>query len=221
MDSRLSEWKELGTAAISDALDRLGISGQCDGIFPLDRAFQIAGPAFTVQMLPAGITGKSVGDFVDNVPSDSIIVIDNGRRTDVTVWGDLLTATAYRRGIGGTVIDGVCRDVGGALQISYPLFSRGVFMRTGKDRVATENVNVPVALGNIRVDPGDWIVGDADGVVVIPREKTAEVFAEARIIYETEERIRILVKAGYPLVEARDKHSYHRLQRPSKRSIRI
>nr|WP_221179402.1 RraA family protein [Streptomyces botrytidirepellens] len=94
------------------------------------------GPAFTVRYAPVDESSDgTVGDFLDDVPPGSVIVIDNDGRTDVTVWGGIMSEVAAHRGIAGTVINGVCLDVSASLARNYPLFSRGRFMRTGKDRV--------------------------------------------------------------------------------------
>ena len=128
--------RDLPTAAISDALDRAGIEGALQGIAPLSNDFRAVGPAFTVRYAPIDDTGGgTVGDFLDDVPPGAVIVIDNDGRTDVTVWGGIMTEIAAVRGVAGTVISGVCRDVSACLAQGYPLFSRGRFMRTGKDRV--------------------------------------------------------------------------------------
>jgi regulator of RNase E activity RraA len=108
-----------------------------------------------------------------------VIVLDNGGRDNATVWGDILTEIAQRRGIAGTVIDGVCRDVALCTSIGYPVFSKDHWMRTGKDRVQVEATNVTVNIGDARVQPGDIVRGDADGVVVIPKQHEAQVLDTA------------------------------------------
>jgi len=203
---------ELSTTTVSDALDRLGIAGQCLGIKPLDHGFRLCGRAFTMRMLPVAAEGGTVGDYIDDVPPGSIVVIDNAGRADMTVWGDILTFVAAKRGIGGTVIDGMCRDVGRSLELRYPLFSRGWSMRTGKDRVQLDALNVTVSIGGARVSPGDLVLGDADGVVVVPKEKENEVIAHAKAIDEAETRIREAVEKGMRLDEARRKYKYFKLQ---------
>jgi len=213
----LQPWERLTTSTISDALDRLGIGGQCLGIAPLDRSFKLAGRAFTVKMGPASQQGGTVGDYIDDVPKGCVVVLDNGGRLDATVWGDLLTTTAHRRGVAGTVIHGVCRDVCRSLELNYPIFSRGGSMRTGKDRVQMEGYNVPVSLGQVRVEPGDLVIGDGDGVVVIPKDREHEVLALAGEIDRAEELIRKAVIEGKRLDEARKKFRYHELQRDSKK----
>ena len=90
---------------------------------------------------PASVPPGTVGDFIDDVAAGDVVVIDNGGRTDCTVWGDIMTQYAGAHRFAATVIDGVCRDVNKALGDGYPLFSRGRFMRTGKDRVQVGAVN--------------------------------------------------------------------------------
>jgi len=200
------------TPTLSDALDRLGIPGQCVGILPVSRDFRLVGQAFTVRMLPVGVSGGSVGDYIDDVSPGQVIVIDNQGRLDATVWGDIMTTAGARDGIAGTVIDGVCRDTGRSLELGYPIFSRSHTMRTGKDRVTAVGYNESVQCAGVRVDPGDWLVGDADGIVVLPSMHVGEVLEAASEIEAAEERIRKLVDEGSRLDDARKQQGYHALQ---------
>lgn len=206
------ELKEIGTTTLSDALDRLGIEGQCLGIKPFDHQMRLAGPAFTIRMLPVGVHGGSVGDYIDDVAAGQIVVIDNDARLDATVWGDILTMVASRRGIGGTVIDGVCRDIDRSLELGYPIFARGNTMRTGKDRVTADALNVTVQVAGVRIAPGDWLVGDGDGIVALPASRIEEILATARQIAAAEANIRDAVVAGERLDKARERLRYHALQ---------
>jgi 4-hydroxy-4-methyl-2-oxoglutarate aldolase len=212
-DATVQGLSELPTATISDALDRLGIVGQCLGIAPLDPRFRLCGRAYTLRYRPTGIVEKgNVGDYIDDVPPGDIVVLDNAGRLDCTVWGDILTAVSSRRGVGGTVIHGVCRDVQRALDLSYPIFSRGRYMRTGKDRVEVESTLAPISLGEIQVRPGDILVGDADGLLVVPRSREREVFETAREIEDAEQAIERETAKGLRLDEARKVFRYHQLQ---------
>lgn len=202
----------LETPCVSDALDRLGINGQCAGIMPLDNNFRLAGPAFTIKYVPADEHGRSVGDFVDDIPASAVPVIDNGARLDATVWGDLMTTIASQRKLGGTVIDGVCRDLDRALELDYPLFTRANWMRTGKDRVRIEGIEVPVTIGGVVVNPGDLLLGDINGVVAIPADRAEEVIETSEMIGEVEESIRLDILAGSSLRDARARAGYHQLQ---------
>jgi regulator of RNase E activity RraA len=200
------------TPTISDALDRLGIAGQVEGIYPADRRFRVAGRAFTVQYQPIDEEGGTVGDYIEDVPPGDVVVLDNGGRLDATVWGDILTLVAQRRRLGGTVINGICRDSDRALELDYPLFSKSHWMRTGKDRVKIVGQQVPVVLGTVRVRPGDILIGDADGVVVVPAEREQDVLDIATEIEQTEAVIRQEVERGASLREARTRLGYHTLQ---------
>jgi 4-hydroxy-4-methyl-2-oxoglutarate aldolase len=212
-DATVSGLRELPTATISDALDRVAIVGQVLGIAPLDPKFRLVGRAFTLRYRPSGLVEPgNVGDYIDDVEPGGVVVLDNAGRLDCTVWGDILTAVAHRRGLGGTVIHGVCRDVSRALELSYPIFSRGRYMRTGKDRVEVESQGAPVSLGDIQVRAGDILIGDADGLVVVPRIREREVLEVAREIEEAEQAIEHEAARGTRLDEARRKFRYHQLQ---------
>jgi len=204
----------LDTPGVSDALDKLGLPGQCLGVVPLDNYSKvIVGPAFTVQYVSASVPPGTVGDFIEDVAPGDVVVIDNGGRTDCTVWGDIMTQYAGTRQIAATVIDGVCRDVNKALGDGYPMFSKGRFMRTGKDRVQVQSVNQPVSIGTARVCARDIVVADANGVVIVPRARAAEVAVCARQIESIEADIRALISQGKTLKEARAALGYHSLQR--------
>jgi len=211
-DRNVERAGKIDTATLSDALDKLGIPGQCLGIKPLNHGFHLAGRAFTLSYGPVA-PGGTVGDFIDDVPPGAIVVINNHGIEDATVWGDILTMCAHNRGVGGTVIDGACRDTHLALALSYPMFSRSYSMRTGKDRVQLEAVNVPVKIGGAAVAPGDIMRGDSDGVVNIPHAMEDAILDLAETIQAAEERIRQLVADGLRLDEARAKQNYHLLQR--------
>ncbi|WP_395829715.1 RraA family protein [Elstera sp.] len=206
----------LDTPGVSDAMDKLGLHGQALGIMPLaDYTKPVVGPAFTVKYVPASVPPGTVGDFIDDVAEGDVVVIDNNGRADCTVWGDIMTQYAGLRGIAGTVIDGVCRDVSKALGDNYPLFTAGRFMRTGKDRVQTEDVGGTVGVGTVRVQSRDIVVADANGVVIVPRERAREVAATAREIEEVEAAIRERIARGASIREAREALGYHTLQRKS------
>ncbi len=211
-ETNLKRAAKLDTTALSDAMDRLGIGGQCLGIKPLDPKFRLTGRAFTILYGPAGLPPGTVGDYIDDVEPGGVVVLDNGGRENATVWGDILTMVAHTRGIAGTVIDGACRDVALALQFGYPIFSRSYSMRTGKDRVQVEALGGTVNIGDARVDAGDLLRGDADGIVAIPRAHEDAILAAAEEIDAVEERIRKAVQSGLSLREARVQHGYHKLQ---------
>ncbi len=215
-DVIVEKFKSLPTACVSDAMDKFGILGSAHGIAPLKDELTLVGRAFTVRYTPVGAGGGTVGDFIDDVPEGSVVVISNNGRTDCTVWGDIMTTTAMHKGIAGTVIDGVCRDVSYALSKSYPLFTCSRFMRTGKDRVTVAEIGCTVNLSDAQVTPGDIIVGNADGVVVVPQDRAEEIYELAAAIEQIEEKIIADIENGITLCEARKRHGYHNLQKKSK-----
>ena len=211
-DTPLRELSLLGTSHVSDALDKLGINGQMSGLLPLQRTSRMVGRAFTVRYVPITGTSGTVGDYIDDLQPGTVVVIDNAGRLDVTVWGDLLTATAARLGVAGTVIDGVCRDSDRAVESGYPLYARSRWMRTGKDRVRVEGYDIPVAVGGVCVEAADYLLGDADGVVCVPAARITQALDIASGIREAEEAIRAAIEGGASLTEARAANGYHTLQ---------
>jgi 4-hydroxy-4-methyl-2-oxoglutarate aldolase len=123
---------------------------------------------------------------------------------------------AVQKKLAGTVIDGVCRDVDGIRELNYPMFTKGYFMVTGKDRVELQLVNEPIALCNIKVRPGDLIMADQSGVLVIPADKAENALGTALFIHHAEEKIVGDVKMGSTLLDARNKYNYSALQRKDK-----
>jgi regulator of RNase E activity RraA len=212
-DDLVTTLGQYSTATLSDALDRLGRPGSMLGIAPLTNEVRLAGRAYTVRYQASGFPSGTVGDYLDDVAPGRIVVLDNQGRTDCTVWGDILTAMAHDRRVGGTVIDGVCRDTERALGNGYPLFTRGRFMRTGKDRVEVAEVGGTVTIGGVHVEAGEILVGDSDGVVGIPRDIEARVAEVAAEIHERESRIIELVLGGMSIAQARAEQGYHLLQR--------
>ncbi|MBN8829139.1 MAG: RraA family protein [Sphingomonadales bacterium] len=211
-DKNVARAAKLDTATLSDALDRLGVVGQCYRIAGRDPTFEMTGRAFTMLCGPAAKPPGTVGDYIDDVPEGHVVVIDNGGREDATIWGDILTEIAHRRGLAGTVIDGISRDVALCRKLRYPVFSKGHWMRTGKDRVQVDQMDVPVNIGGARVQPGDIMRGDPDGVIVLPREHEGAVLDAAEEIAAAEEQIRAACRTGMRLDEARRQFKYHSLQ---------
>jgi len=212
-DQVIEGFRGMSTANISDALDRLRIPGSAFGIAPLQNGQRMIGRAYTIQYVPAGSPPGTVGDYIDDVEPGGVVVLDNDGRRDCTVWGDILTAVSISRKVAGTVINGVCRDVSRALEGHYPIYSCGRFMRTGKDRVEVSGIQVPVSLGDMKVKPGDLIIGDDDGIVVVGQEHEAKVLEVALEIGKLEDDIVAEALAGSTLRAAREKYGYHQLQR--------
>ncbi|MCT1940958.1 RraA family protein [Micrococcus sp. GPGPB33] len=205
--------KALPSAAVSDALDALGLPGSIQGLSRRATDSVVAGRAFTVRYEEAGDEAGTVGDFLDDVPAGDVVVIDNSGRTDCTTWGGIMSRVAAMRAVAGTVVHGACRDVSTSSEAGYPIWSSGVFMRTGKDRVRCAEVQGELLIDGVGVHPGDFVLADADGVVVVPQSVIGEVLDLAEHIETTEDKIVADVQAGSRLVESRERFQYHTLQR--------
>jgi regulator of RNase E activity RraA len=203
------ELYEYDTSAVSDALDSLGIEGCLLGIRPLSNGRKMLGPAYTVRYLPydaMGIDGslyKNAGNYIDEVPRDAVIIIDNGGRLDCTTWGDILTRVSISRGIAGTVVYGAVRDFDFIYRSEYPVYSSSVYMRSGKNRVYKSEQQCLLKIGNVTISPGDIIFGDENGAVVIPKDNFADVMVRVKNIYSTEKSIINAIEDGMSLQEAR------------------
>lgn len=210
----LSQARSLSTAEVSDALDFFGLPGSALGIRPVAGPTKLFGQAFTVRFAPIDrFAPGTVGDFIDRLTPGTVVVLDNGGRLDCTVWGGILSQLAAHKGVGGTVVHGVCRDTAEADEAGYPLYACGKFMRTGKDRVQVEAYEQPVSLGDVRVCQGDLVIGDADGVAVVPQQRMQQVLEKALQMRAVEQQILQAALAGMPLAESRKKYGYHTLQR--------
>ena len=222
----IQELRRFSTPELSDALNRFAIKGGCQGIKPVVPGKRIVGPAVTVRKLPADAVNpkKGGGDYLDIAKKGDVIIIDNGGRMECTVFGDILASACKNAGIEGTVIYGCCRDIEYLKNIDFPVFSKGTYMQTGKDMTQYDAINAPIGIYDVLVEPGDIIVADDSGVLVIPREIVGKVLAAAQEIYEAESLIKKSVDKGLDtedahlsLSEARKKYKYFDLQKPKKK----
>jgi len=187
--------KRVSTANISDAMHR---SGHMEGIKPvsgIDTVERVAGKAVTVRTYP-GDWAKTV-EAIDVAEKGDIIVIDSGG-TGKAVWGELASWSCKRKGISAVIIDGATRDLEDIRKMKFPVFAREVKPTAGEPKGFGE-INVPIKCGNVPLQPGDYIIGDLDGVVVIPKEKAVEIANRALDVFEKENRIRKEIKKGSTL----------------------
>jgi regulator of RNase E activity RraA len=207
----LSVLAQYSTAEVSDALDACGITGALQNIRPLTPDTRIVGPAFTVKYVPyetKPATFKGAADYIDNVPEQSVLVIDNEGRNDCTTWGEILTRVALKRNIQGTLVNGAVRDVGFIKEQKYPVFCSSVYMRSGKNRVYMKSTQGALCIHGVTIFPGDIIFGDQNGVLSIPLTRLEEVLSKVRNIRKNEDAIINAVESGMNLSDARIKFHY-------------
>lgn len=198
-------WRALGSCLVSDAADRLGFPAAVAGLAPLSAPRTIAGPAVTVQL--GDYDGRPAARHlctaaVDATRPGDVIVVSSGGRTDAASWGGLLSLGASQHGAEGVVIDGACRDVDEAIDLDLPVYARAAVSRTARGRITELDWSVPVTIGDQTVHPGDLVLADRSGVVVVPQDRLEEVFATARMLADRETAIAAAVRAGTPLSQA-------------------
>lgn len=214
IESLIIEAKKLSTPELSDALDYYSLPGVVYGLKSVTGHHSFAGRAWTVRYIPVDHNNPgSVGDYIDQVGNNDVVVIDNAGRTDCTVWGGILSQVAAKKGIAGTVINGVSRDTNEAINAGYSIFALSNFMRTGKDRVQVAEVCGSVNLCGTLVNHGDIVVADTDGVVILELSIAEKVIIRARDMKQIEDEIVKDALSGMSIKEARQKHNYHLLQR--------
>jgi RraA family protein len=183
--------KKLGAGPVSDALGKTGAMDH--EIRPRSANANFAGPAFTLRIHPADIL--MVPKALSECAKGDVLVIDGDSERDTAVWGGLITQAAFRKGLAGVVIDGAVRDIADIRKSKLPVFSRAVVANAGGAEYVGE-LRIPVPCGGVVVNPGDWLVGDEDGVVVIPRARLEETMAMAEKILKAEARMAAQIRAG-------------------------
>jgi 3-hexulose-6-phosphate synthase/6-phospho-3-hexuloisomerase len=184
----------LRPALLSDAL---GKSGATDHDMRCWSAnCRMAGPATTLRVHTADIL--MVGKALSLCPKDYVLVIDGQGELNTALWGAITTECARLKGVRGVVIDGAIRDVGQIRRDRLPVFARAAVPNAGGAEYRGE-VNVAIQCGGVVVHPGDWIVSDEDGIVVVPSERILDVIAAAEKLRDVEKQIYQRVKRGEDL----------------------
>jgi 3-hexulose-6-phosphate synthase/6-phospho-3-hexuloisomerase len=184
--------EQVSAANLSDALHRGGV---LEGIRPLFQGISMAGRAVTVRTYP-GDWAKPV-EAIDIAEKGDVIVVDAGG-VGPAIWGELATHSALQRGVAGIVVDGAIRDTYDIARMKFPAFTRLIMPNAGEPKGFGE-IGVPVTVGSRRVENGDWILGDDDGVVVLPRSMATEYANRSMDVLERENRIREEIKEGSTL----------------------
>jgi 3-hexulose-6-phosphate synthase/6-phospho-3-hexuloisomerase len=180
---------QISTANLSDAMHRKGV---LLGLKPVAPGLRLVGPAFTVRTAP-GDYAKPV-EAIDRANAGDVIVVEAGG-VGPAVWGEMATRSSMGRGLAGVVIDGALRDSGDIRALAFPAFSKLVMPCAGEGRGLGE-MGVAITVCGVTVEPGDWLLGDDDGVVRIPREGAAEWANRGLEWLERENRIREEILRG-------------------------
>lgn len=187
---------ELGSATLHEAQGQRG--ALASAIKPLDPTRRLAGPAVTVDAKPGD--NLVIHHALTLARPGDVLVVDAKAYTEAGPWGDILTLAAQKIGIAGLVIDGAVRDSDSILDMGFPVFSRGLSICAAQKN-QPGRVNVPIICGGVAVSPGDWIMGDRDGVVVIPGGNVSAVIAAANERQAAEVALREGIEAGRSTVD--------------------
>lgn len=199
--------KELYTPVVGDILDQMGFYHQFlpQAIRPLKSDMKLAGYAMTVLMIDVyGEQKKPFGlltEALDNLEKDEIYIASGGEMR-CAYWGELLTATAKKRGAAGAVLNGWHRDTPQVLEQNWPVFSRGCYAQDSSVRTQVADYRCRIEVGDVTVMPGDLIFGDIDGVLVIPLQQIDAVIEKALEKARGEKQVRHAIEQGMSSTDA-------------------
>jgi regulator of RNase E activity RraA len=206
--------QKLATSNLSDALDRLGLRGAVAGIVPQWGRTRVVGRAVTIRMTAAGavpsVAHLGVDAIAASAPGD-VIVIDNRGDLHNNCWGEILSMAALKRGVSGVVVDGAVRDVDACEEFGFAVHARGTVPLTARGRIVQEAWNVPVRLGDVAVRPGDVVMADVNGVVVIAAADLDRVLAAAEEIHARELQMVQALRDGRSIVDVDREFNYERM----------
>jgi len=185
-------FKKVSTPNLSDAMHR---AGEIKGLVKITPSVKLVGPALTVRSYP-GDWAKPV-EAIDKAEKGEVIVIDAGG-TGPAVWGELATHSAIQKKLSGVVIEGAIRDVPEIVKLKFPAYARLITPTAGEPRGFGE-IGIPIRIGGVSIFTGDWLVGDEDGIVVIPQKKAVEIANRAMDVLERENRLREEILEGKTL----------------------
>ena len=183
-------FRSIGTSTVSDILDGMGLDCLVSGISAVRQGFRMVGPAVTIKEI-SGVAGTytiedfKMGKVIDNAQPGDVLVFDNSGK-EISTWGGMASTAAKVKGIEGVLVDGGSRDADEVVELDFPVFSRHITPRGARTRIRMVEMNGTVQCGGIRVRPGDIIMADPTGIIVIPGEKAEEILEIARKTEEGE-----------------------------------
>jgi len=197
--SLLDRLGHLDTTTVSDALDFLGLPGATVGLRPLWNCPKIVGRASTVQLARktgAAPTAHLISPVIARIDSGECILVIAGGIDGISCWGDILANAAQVKGVRGTVIDGMSRDIDGSESIGYPVYGRGVTMISARNRIVQIAAGTPVSMDGVTVCEDDYVIADRCGTVFVPAQRIGEVVDLGEKIAHRQDAMVQAVRAG-------------------------
>ena len=202
MTELLSRLSRLDSCVVSDALDKLGLTGVAIGLSRQSTEKKLAGRVLTVKLEAAEgrmATRHLCTAAIEEAAAGDIIVVEHHSRSDCAGWGGLLSRAASIRGIPGVIVDGLCRDIDESRELGFTVFARGVIPATARGRIVETDFNCPIMVGGVQVEPGDWVIADGSGVVFLRRKDTEVVLNTAEQLVAREAALLQEIEAGVPV----------------------
>jgi len=213
------EWRELSrryrrlyTGVVGDILDSKGIRNHSLPPFlrPLKDIMKVAGPAFTCQGVPVGDiksddTTKLI-EMLEAITPYSVVVLGAGGDFSSSHWGEIMTISACQRGCTGAVVDGGVRDASLIRKMNFPVFTKFYMPASSISRWELKEYQTAIRIGETGIQPGDFVFGDLDGVVIVPQALTEEVLVEAEKTAQREQNMRQALRRGVSLPEVHKKY---------------
>jgi regulator of RNase E activity RraA len=198
-NTTLTTLASLDTNTVSDALDFIGLPGATYGLRPLWNCPKIVGRASTIQLGPKTGTAPTVhliSPVIASITTSDRILVITGGTEGISCWGDILANAAKMKGIRGSVIDGMSRDIEGSESIDYPVYGRGLTMISARNRLVQIASGTPIVVAGVTVHEDDYVIADRCGTVFVPAAKINEVLALAQRIASRQDGMVQAVRAG-------------------------
>jgi 4-hydroxy-4-methyl-2-oxoglutarate aldolase len=196
MNELIEQIAAFPTATLHEAMGKYGALPS--GIKPISAEMRVCGTAVTVQTMPRD--NMMLHRAIAAAGEGDVIVVHTSDFWEAGYWGEIMAVASRARGIAGLVIDGCVRDAEPITALGFPVFSRGLCIH-GTTKFGKGTLNEPITIGQVTIQPGDIVVGDRDGVVIVPKGKTAEAIEKARAREEKEARVMERLRNGETTLE--------------------
>ncbi|MBL8381053.1 MAG: RraA family protein [Burkholderiales bacterium] len=218
--SLVARLQRVDVCAVSDALDKLGMRGYVNGLPRLATEARIGGRVVTARLVAKDQVAPTAGPprhlgttAIANCLVGDIIVIESRSGIEAGSWGGILTLGAKLKGVAGVISDGLVRDIDESREHGFPVFARGTTARTARGRIAEAGNQCPVAIGDVTVHPGDYVLADGSGVAFIAAADIERVLAAAEAIAAREAAMAGALKSGQAIHEVMGASYEHMLKK--------
>jgi len=216
MDQFSDRLSRMDSCAVSDALDKLGLSGSVTGIPRVSTERRIAGRVLTVKLDRAeghNSTRHLCTTAIEAAASGDIIVCEQRTGLDAACWGGNLTIAAKMRGVAGAIIEGPARDIDESRQLDFPVFARSITGRTARGRIVEVSTGAPIRVGDVTVNPGDYVIADGSSVVFVAQADIGRVVDAAELIVQRESLMAQALREGKRASEVMGANYEHMLKK--------